>query len=85
MLDFPDSGDPEGICGNIGRIEFANGNFSVILYAGKNRRGVPVIRTGAEIRPEEPDPDHAGVGITMAPGLLPGLPASFPAEKIRIE
>ena len=25
------------------------------------------MRTGAEIRPEEPDPDHAGVGITMEP------------------
>ena len=41
------------------------------------------MRTGAEIRPEEPDPDHAGVGITMEPHRFfrwNALPEFPPAE-----
>lgn len=49
---------------------FAKGEICGYINRLKNRRGAPVIRAGAEIKPAEPDPDHAGVGITMEPHLF---------------
>ena len=55
--------------------------FCGYINRQKNRRGVPVIRIGAEIRPEEPDPDHAGVGIA---NLFHTFRIS-PPDEVRIE